>query len=58
MDLRRRDIMKKTDALIKILTSDIEHKDILEVACGAADFSISAARVANKVFALTLMIAD
>ena len=46
--------MKKTDALIKILTSDIEHKDILEVACGAADFSISAARVANKVFCIDL----
>ena len=41
--------MKKTDVLVNMLISDIENKDILEVACGAADFSVSAAQVANHV---------
>ena len=35
--------MKKTDALVNMLISDIESKEVLEVACGAADFSVSAA---------------
>jgi len=48
------DIMKKTDRLVNILASDIEHKDVLEVACGAADFSISAARIANMVSCIDL----
>lgn len=48
------DIMKKTDRLVNILASDIEHKDVLEVACGAADFSISAARIANRVSCIDL----
>ena len=46
--------MKKTDRLVNILASDIEHKDVLEVACGAADFSISAARIANRVSCIDL----
>ena len=46
--------MKKTDTLVNILAPDIEHKDVLEVACGAADFSISAARIANRVSCIDL----
>jgi len=46
--------MKKTDALVKILTSDIENKDVLEVACGTADFSVSAAQLANSVSCIDL----
>ena len=34
--------MKKTDTIVKVLKEDIEKKDVLEVACGAADFSMSA----------------
>ena len=46
--------MKKTDALVKILYSDIENKDVLEVACGTADFSVSAAQLANSVSCIDL----
>ena len=46
--------MKKTDALVNLLAGDIARKDVLEVACGAADFSISAARVANHIACIDL----
>ena len=46
--------MKKTDALVKILASDIENKDVLEVACGTADFSVSASHIANSVSCIDL----
>ena len=46
--------MKKTDRIVKLLASDIEHKDVLEVACGSADFSVSAARIANSVSCIDL----
>lgn len=46
--------MKKTDALVDLLISDIESKDVLEVACGTADFSISAAHFANRVSCIDL----
>ena len=46
--------MKKTDALVDMLISDIENKAVLEVACGAADFSVSAARAANHVSCIDL----
>lgn len=46
--------MKKTDALVDLLIADIESKDVLEVACGTADFSISAARYANSVSCIDL----
>lgn len=46
--------MKKTDRLVDLLISDIERKDILEVACGAADFSLSAARFAKSVTCIDL----
>jgi len=46
--------MKKTDTLVNLLTSDIKNKDILEVACGAADFSVSAAQIANSVSCIDL----
>ena len=46
--------MKKTDTLVNILASEIEHKYVLEVACGTADFSISAARIANRVCCIDL----
>lgn len=41
--------MKKTDALIGLILSDIERKNVLEVACGTADISISAARFASSI---------
>ena len=46
--------MKKTDKLVELLAADIENKDVLEVACGAADFSVSAARIANSVSCIDL----
>ena len=46
--------MKKTDALVNLLASDIEHKNVLEVACGAAGFSASAARIADRVSCIDL----
>ena len=46
--------MKKTDTLVNILDADIKQKDLLEVACGAADFSISAARIADSVSCIDL----
>ena len=41
--------MKKTDIIVQLLSDDIQDKNILEVACGCADFSVSAARYAHKV---------
>lgn len=41
--------MKKTDKLVQLLNSHIEDKDILEVACGGAEFSISASTMAKSV---------
>ena len=46
--------MGKTDELVRMLATDIEHKDILEVACGAAGFSVSAARIAHRVDCIDL----
>ena len=47
-------IMKKTDRIVRLLKSDIENKDILEVACGTADFSIAASAFANSVSCIDL----
>lgn len=44
----------KTDTLVNMLISDIENKEVLEVACGTADFSVSAARVASNVSCIDL----
>lgn len=41
--------MKKTDIIVQLLTYDIKDKNILEVACGCADLSVSAARYAHSV---------
>ena len=41
--------MKKTDAIVKILSLDIVDRSILEVACGCAELSISAAPTAKSV---------
>ena len=46
--------MKKTDILVNLLASDIENKKVLEVACGTADFSVSAAKLAKSVFCIDL----
>ena len=46
--------MKKTDRIVRLLKSDIENKDILEVACGTADFSIAASAFANSVSCIDL----
>ena len=41
--------MKKTDLLVSLLMQDIADQKILEVACGCAEFSVSAARYAHSV---------
>lgn len=41
--------MKKTDIIAKLLSAEIKNKDILEVACGCADLSMSVARYAHSV---------
>ena len=46
--------MKKTERIVQLLKSDIEGKDILEVACGAADFSIAASPFVNSVSCIDL----
>ncbi len=46
--------MKKTDTIVKVLKEDIEKKDVLEVACGAADFSVSALLSAKSVSCIDL----
>lgn len=46
--------MKKTDKLVEILKSQIEGKDILEVACSGAEFSISASSFAKTVSCIDL----
>lgn len=46
--------MKKTDALVNLFISNIKDKSVLEVACGTADFSLSAARFAKIVSCIDL----
>ena len=46
--------MNRTDVLVDLLISDIENKEVLEVACGAADLSVSAARAAKHVSCIDL----
>ena len=46
--------MKKTDALVKLIESEITNKDILEVACGRAEFFASASRLAHFVHCIDL----
>ncbi len=41
--------MKKTDAILRLVRQEIENKDVLEVACGTAEFSLSAAQCARQV---------
>ena len=42
-------IMKNTNILVNLLIADIENKAVLEVACGAADFSVSASAYSDNV---------
>ena len=46
--------MKNTDILVKLLRADIENKAVLEVACGAADFSVSASAYSDSVYCIDL----
>lgn len=46
--------MRNTDNLVNLLMKDIENKTVLEVACGAADFSISASFHSTNVFCIDL----
>ena len=46
--------MKKTDKLIDLMLADIESKDVLEVACGTAELSLSAARFAGSISCIDL----
>ena len=43
--------MKKTDKEAKDFSQYIEGRDVVEIACGSADFSVSAAKYAGKVLA-------
>lgn len=46
--------MKNTDILVNLLIADIENKMVLEAACGAADFSISASVYSGRVYCIDL----
>ena len=46
--------MRKTDIVVQGLLSDIQGKDILEMACGAAEFSCAASVYARSVFCIDL----
>ncbi len=46
--------MKNTDILVNLLIADIKNKTILEAACGAADFSISASVYSDSVYCIDL----
>lgn len=46
--------MKNTDILVKMLIADMENKMILEVACGAADFSDSASAYSDNIHCIDL----
>lgn len=46
--------MKNTDILVNLLMEDIKNKTVLEVACGAADFSISASAYSDSVYCIDL----
>lgn len=41
--------MKKTDIIVQLLSDDMRGKNILEVACGCAELSVSAAHYAHSV---------
>ena len=47
--IMRRINVKKVDIVVKELYSDIVEKNILEVACGCAEFSISASHYAESI---------
>lgn len=46
--------MKKADILAKMLIADIENKTVLEPACGAADFSLSASAYTDRVYCIDI----
>lgn len=41
--------MKKTDRIVRYILPEIEGKEVLEAACGTAEFSLSAARYAKRI---------
>ena len=41
--------MKKTDKLVRLLMADIENRNILEAACGTADFSFPLCRLPARL---------
>ena len=46
--------MKNTDILVNLIMEEIENKTVLEVACGAADFSVSASAYSDCVYCIDL----
>lgn len=46
--------MKKTDQAVQILLSEIENRQILEVACGRAEFTYSASDYTQSVSCIDL----
>jgi len=47
-------IVRNTDILVNLFIKDIENKTVLEAACGAADFSVSASAYSNDVYCIDL----
>ncbi len=45
---------KRTDALAKAIAPELQAKDVLEVACGSAEFSLSAVSYAKTVSCIDL----
>lgn len=46
--------MNKTDRIVELIKQKIENKKLLEIACGTANFSLSAARYANEIHCIDI----
>ena len=46
--------MRLVDQVLKMIVPDINKRDVLEVACGCAEFSLAACRNANRVCCIDL----
>lgn len=44
--------MKKTDRIVRYILPEIEGKEVLEAACGTAEFSLSAAGYAKRIICI------
>ncbi len=46
--------MKKTEKIVQLIGPELENKDVLEVACGTADFSLSAAQYVRQAVCIDI----